>query len=66
MRGGMSVDLVSLASGAVIAALGALLLLDSSGALDVSAGWMAVVLTGGVGGILLLSGLLNGGPKRHD
>ena len=47
MRDGMKVDLVSLASGAVIAALGALVLLDSSGALDLSLGWIAVALTGG-------------------
>ena len=47
MRGRMRSDLVSLASGAVIAALGALVLLDSSGALDLSLGWIAVALTGG-------------------
>jgi hypothetical protein len=62
----MSVDGVSLASGAVIAALGGLLLLDSSGALELPPGWMAVALTGAVGAILLLSGLLDGGDRRHD
>ena len=61
----MKVDLVSLASGVVIAALGALVLLDSSGALDLSLGWMAVALTGAVGAILLIDGLLGGG-ERHD
>jgi hypothetical protein len=66
MRGAVKFDLVSLASGAVVAALGALVLLDSSGALDVSLGWIAVVLTGAVGVILLLSGLLDGGGDRHD
>jgi hypothetical protein len=66
MRGGVKFDLVSLASGAVVAALGAVVLLDSSGALDVSLGWIAVVLTGAVGVILLLSGLLDGGGDRHD
>ena len=66
MRGGMKMDPVSLASGAVIAALGALVLLDSSGALDVSLGWIAVVLTGAVGVILLLGGLVDGGRDRHD
>ena len=45
----MKVDLVSLASGVVIAALGALVLLDSAGALDLSLGWMAVALTAAVG-----------------
>ena len=62
----MRVDPVSLGSGAVIAFVGALVLLDSSGALDISLGWIAVVLTGAVGAILLLSGLADGGPSRHD
>jgi len=66
VRSAMRIDLVSLASGAVIAALGALVLLDSSGALNVSIGWMAVALTGAVGAIFLLSGLLDGGAERHD
>ena len=66
MRSRMKVDRVSLASGAVIAALGAFVLLDSSGALDISLGWMAVVLTAALGAILLISGLLDGGPGRHD
>jgi hypothetical protein len=59
-------DLVSLASGAVIAALGVLVLLDSSGAVDLSVGWVAVALTAALGAILLLSGLVDGGAKRHD
>jgi hypothetical protein len=61
----MSFDPVSLASGAAVAVLGALLLIDSAGALDLSLGWMAVALTGAVGAILVLSGLVNGGG-RHD
>jgi hypothetical protein len=65
MRGGVRLDLVSLASGAVIAALGALVLLDSSGALDLSLGWIAAALTGAVGVILLLSGLVRS-AERHD
>jgi hypothetical protein len=59
-------DLVSIASGAVIAALGALVLLDSAGAIDLSLGWIAVALTAGIGTILLLSGLTGAGPERHD
>jgi hypothetical protein len=51
------VDAVSLASGAAIVALGALVLLDASGAIDLSLGWMAVALTGAAGLILLVSGL---------
>jgi hypothetical protein len=66
VRGGMRVDLVSLGSGAVIAALGALVLLDSSGAVDISLGWIAVALTGAIGVILLLSGLARGAAARHD
>jgi hypothetical protein len=65
VRGEVRFDPVSLASGVIVAALGALLLVDSSGALDVSLGWMAVALTGAVGAIFLLSGLLGGGGD-HD
>jgi hypothetical protein len=61
VRGEVKVDVVLLSSGAVIAALGALVLLDSSGALDLSLGWIAVVLTAAIGTILLVSGLV-----RHD
>ena len=62
----MRTDLVSIASGAVIAALGALVLLDSAGTLDLSLGWVAVALTAGIGTILVLSGLTGEGPERHD
>ena len=61
----MRPDLVSIASGAVIAALGALVLLDSVDAVELSLGWMAVVLTASVGALLLFSGLVDGGG-RHD
>lgn len=61
----MRLDPVSLVSGVAVAALGALLLLDSAGGLDISLGWMAVVLTAVVGAIFLLSGLSAGGG-RHD
>ena len=62
----MRFDIVSLGSGAVIAALGVVVLLDSSDALDVSFGWAAVVLTAAVGIIVLLSGLVGNGPDRRD
>ena len=65
MRGEVRLDLVSLASGAVIAALGALVLLDSSGALELSLGWIAAALTAAVGLIVLVSGLVRG-AERHD
>jgi hypothetical protein len=66
VREGMKVDAVSLGSGVIVAALGALILLDESGAVDVTLGWIAVVLTAAVGAILLLSGLANGSAGRHD
>jgi hypothetical protein len=53
-------DPVSLASGVVIAALGALLLIDSAGGFHLPLGWMAVVLTAAVGAIFMLSGLRRG------
>jgi hypothetical protein len=62
----MRVDPVSLASGVIVAALGSLILLDESGAVDVTLAWIAVVLTGAVGAILLISGLANGRAGRHD
>jgi hypothetical protein len=66
----MKFDLLSLASGAVIAALGVLVLLDSSGGVDISFGWAAVLLTAAVGLIVLLSGLVSepdrGASDDHD
>jgi hypothetical protein len=59
-------DPVSLASGVVIAALGALLLIDSAGGLHVPLGWMAVVLTAAVGAIFMLSGLLGGNGGKDS
>ena len=61
----MKFDTVSLASGAVIAALGALVLLDSTDDIDLSLGWGAVALTAAVGVILLVSGLADT-ANRHD
>jgi hypothetical protein len=66
LRDAVRVDLVSLGSGTIVALLGVLVLLDSAGAIDISLGWIAVVLTAAVGTILLLSGLANGGEERHD
>jgi hypothetical protein len=53
-------------AGVVIAAVGVLVLLDSSGVLDVSLGWMTIVLTAAVGAICLLSGLADGTQKRQN
>jgi multisubunit Na+/H+ antiporter MnhG subunit len=66
LRGGVKVDVVSFGAGAIVAAVGALVLLESSGAVDLTLGWMAVVLTAAVGTILLLSGLADNGTSRHD
>jgi hypothetical protein len=66
VRNRLTVDLVLLASGAVIAAVGALVLLDSAGAFDLTVGWVAVALTGGIGAILLVGGLADGNGDRHD
>ena len=66
MRIGVKVDRLSLGAGAVIAAIGGLILLDDSGVIDVSLGWIAVALTAAVGVIVLLSGLADSGPSRHD
>ena len=65
MRNGLRVDILSLGAGAAIAGVGALVLLDSAGALDLSLGWTAVSLIGAVGVILVLTGLATQ-PKRHD
>ena len=65
MRNGMRVDILSLGAGAAIAVVGALVLLDSAGALDLSLGWVTVALIGAVGAILVLSGLTSQ-SKRHD
>jgi hypothetical protein len=62
----MKVDAVSLASGAAIAALGVLVLLDSSEVVDVSPGWIAVALSAAIGLILLFSGLARDAAARHD
>jgi hypothetical protein len=66
VRNGVRVDLVSLASGVMIAAIGALVLIDSAGGLHLSLGWMAVVLTGAVGLIFMLSGLLRGSGGKDS
>jgi hypothetical protein len=63
----MKVDPLSLVTGVVTVAIGLVVLLDSSGALEVSPGWVAVVLTGAAGAVLLVSGLLDAGEReRHD
>ena len=62
----MKVDPVTLASGAVVTVLGALLLLDSLDAISFSLGWAAVAFSAGLGVILVVSGLARDAPERHD
>jgi peptidoglycan/LPS O-acetylase OafA/YrhL len=66
MRERLRADWVSLSAGLVVAGLGALVLLDSAGALSVPLGWMAAALTAALGTVLLLSGLVDGAGGRHD
>jgi hypothetical protein len=66
VRDRLRVDPVCLGAGAALIAVGVLIVLDSSGALSVPPGWMAVALTAAVGVILLLSGLVDRDPKRQD
>ncbi len=66
MRDRVRVDRVSLASGVAVAALGALVLLDSLDAVNLSPGWSAVALTGAIGAILLIAGVAESGAGRHD
>jgi hypothetical protein len=60
------IDLLSLASGVVVTALGALVLLDSSDALDIPLGWVAVAVTAALGVVVLISGVAGREPERHD
>ncbi len=62
----LKADPVCLGAGAALIAVGVLIVLDSAGALSIPPGWMAVALTAAVGVTLLLSGLVDGGPKRQD
>jgi hypothetical protein len=53
-------DRVSLTAGLVLVVLGIVLLLDSTGTLQLSFGAMAPIALGAVGAILLASGLSRG------
>jgi hypothetical protein len=59
-------DPVLLGGGLLIALVGVAVLLDSSGVLTLSLGWMAAGLTALLGVLLLLSGLAPTGADRHD
>ena len=55
-------DRVSLAAGMVITLLGALLVLDRAGVLELSAGWVGAAVAASAGTILLVSGLFDRQP----
>jgi peptidoglycan/LPS O-acetylase OafA/YrhL len=55
-------DDVSLAAGVGVVALGALLLLDQSGAIELTFGWLGAIVAAVVGTVLLVSGLRDSLP----
>ncbi len=57
-------DITSLVAGIVVIALGALLLLDRLGVVDIGFGALAPAMIGTVGAILLASGLSRGVEQR--
>ena len=62
----MKPDPVSLAGGVGIAALGGVLVLDRTGAVNLDWGWLAAALAAVAGLVLLVSGLADRGTTRHD
>jgi hypothetical protein len=58
------VDSVSLVAGLAIAAVGALLLLDQEGVVDLSLGLAGAIVAAAIGVILVASGLAEGGDGR--
>ena len=55
-------DDVSLAAGIGLVALGALLLLDQAGAIDLTLGWLGAMVAAVLGTVLLVSGLRDPPP----
>jgi hypothetical protein len=53
-------DTTGLVAGLALVALGGLLMLDQTGALELDFGWAGVALTAAAGLILLVSGLARG------
>jgi hypothetical protein len=56
-------DLVSLVAGAVFLAVGALLVLDQAGAIELTLGWVGAVMAAALGAILVASGLTEPGDE---
>jgi hypothetical protein len=56
-------DPVSLVAGAMFMALGALLILDQAGALELTLGWVGAALAASLGAILVASGLAERGEE---
>jgi hypothetical protein len=59
-----SPNVTVLLTGIAVFALGVLLVLDADGAIDLRFAYMAPVLVGALGAILLASGLIGGGRGR--
>jgi hypothetical protein len=57
-------DFTSLVAGIVVIALGALLLLDRVGAIDIGFGYLGPALAATIGAMLLASGLSRGAGQR--
>jgi hypothetical protein len=66
MREKLRPDPVLLGAGLLIALVGVAILLDSSGVLTLSLGWVACGLTALLGALLLLGGLSPNRSGRHD
>jgi hypothetical protein len=62
----MKFDVLSLVSGAVVTGLGAVVLIDSSGAVDLPLGWVVVVVTAALGVVMLIGGMVGGNANGHD
>ena len=56
------IDLTSLVAGVAIAVIGALILLQDDGAVDLEAGWLFAVLEAATGVVLIASGM---GARRR-
>jgi len=61
---GRGPDRVALLAGAMIMAVGGLLLADQAGGLELDFGWLGVIFAGAAGAILLASGLAGDHGER--
>jgi hypothetical protein len=61
-----SPNVTSLTAGVAIVVLGALLVLDAAGSIDLGYAYVAPVLVGALGAILLVGGLASRGRRGPD